>query len=81
MMRKNDSPGVRRGTECPGGKLRQWDPEEVFWSLALGMSWFFIFCMYFMFILFIAITTFHMLSFFPPNRVYLKVPIFVTSHY
>ena len=41
----------------------------------------FSFCMYFIFILFITITTFHMLSFFPPNRVYLNVPIFVTSHY
>ena len=36
---KNDSPGVGREMECPGDKLRQWDPEEVFWGLALGMSW------------------------------------------
>ena len=35
---KNDSPGVRRGMECPGCKLRHWDPEVVFWSLSLGMS-------------------------------------------
>ena len=37
--KENDSLGVRRGVECPGGKLCQWDPEEVSWSLALGMSW------------------------------------------
>ena len=41
----------------------------------------FSFCMYFILILFITITTFHMLSFFPPNQVYLNVPIFVTSQY
>ena len=36
---KMNSLGVGRGMECPGGKLRQWDLEEVFWGLALGMSW------------------------------------------
>ena len=43
---------------------------------------YYFFCMYFIFMLFTAITTFHMLSFFPPNWVYLTVPIFfVTSCY
>ena len=41
----------------------------------------FSFCTYFILIIFMTITTFHMLSFFPPKRVYLNVPIFVTSHY
>ena len=41
-MRKNDSPGVRRGMECPGGRLRQRDPEptmETFSNRSLARLW------------------------------------------
>ena len=48
-------------------------------SIKFNVYSIFSFCKYLTFIVFITITTFHTLSFFPPNQVYLNVPVFCNS--